>query len=154
MSHIPTRIVITWISVAIISRVPIEFQIAILSVVKIAIKLSSCVFTGFFFFFIRRICGVNPSSTATSKRYLPDLCQYLWISLKIFIWNRQRKRSLPACGAAVKLHFIERQRAAEKPPEKGSAPGSRGGTSPPRSPTGAFAPWTPYPLSATSSLLR
>ena len=43
----------------------------------------------------------------------------------------------------VKLHFIEPRRAAEKLPEKGSAPGPRMGTSLPRPPTGAFAPWTP-----------
>ena len=34
---------------------------------------------------------------------------------KLFIWNRQRKRSFSACGAAVKLHFNVLRPAAEKP---------------------------------------
>ena len=59
--------------------------------------------------------------------------------------DTQRKRSLPACGAAAKLHFIQPRRAAKKPPEKGSAPRPRGGISPPRPPTRAFTPLAPLP---------
>ena len=43
-----------------------------------------------------------------------------------FIWNRQKKRSFPACGAAVKFYFIAPHRAAEKPTKRGSAPGPGG----------------------------
>ena len=50
----------------------------------------------------------------------------------IFIWNRQRKRSFPACEAAVKMQFIVPRQAAKKPLERGSTP------------DGAFAPWTPF----------
>ena len=42
MSYITTRIVKTYTSVAKISRVPVEYQITTLSVVKIAIKFSLC----------------------------------------------------------------------------------------------------------------
>ena len=41
-----------------------------------------------------------------------------WINY--FIWDRQRKRYFPACGPAVKLHFIVPRQAVEKPPERGS----------------------------------
>ena len=41
----------------------------------------------------------------------------------LFIWNKQTKRSLPACGAAVKLHFIVPWRAVEKPPDRSSLSG-------------------------------
>ena len=51
----------------------------------------------------------------------------IYVKKMIFIWNRQRKRSLPACGAAVQLHFIIARRAADKPLERDSAPGPRGG---------------------------
>ena len=70
------------------------------------------------------------------------------------VWNRQKQRSFPACGAAVKFHFIVVRRAAQKPPERGSVPGPRGGGASPVPPDGASASWTPSPLSATSSLLR
>ena len=42
MSHIPTRIVITYISVPKTPKVPVENQITTLSVIKIAIKFSAC----------------------------------------------------------------------------------------------------------------
>ena len=42
ISYITTRIVKTYTSVAKIPRVPVENQITTLSVVKIAIKFSSC----------------------------------------------------------------------------------------------------------------
>ena len=42
MSYITTRIVKPWTNVAKVPRVPIEKQITILSVVKIAIKFSPC----------------------------------------------------------------------------------------------------------------
>ena len=44
MSYITTRIVKTYISMAKIPRVPVENQIITLSVVKIAIKFSPCIF--------------------------------------------------------------------------------------------------------------
>ena len=61
----------------------------------------------------------------------------------ILIWNRQKKRSFLVCGAAAKSYFIEPQRAAVKPSERGFAPEpGGGGGSPPDLPPGAFAPWT------------
>ena len=44
MSYITTRIVKTWTSVAKIPRVPVENQITTLSVVKIAMKFSPCMY--------------------------------------------------------------------------------------------------------------
>ena len=64
--------------------------------------------------------------------------------LNTFIWNRQRKRSFRACGAAVKLHVIVPWRAAEKSPKRGSASGPRGATSPPNRPPGP-SPLDPFP---------
>ena len=51
----------------------------------------------------------NKKNSAKFQMYI----LYIYI-----IWNRRRKRSFPACGAAVKLHFIVPRRAAEKPPER------------------------------------
>ena len=62
------------------------------------------------------------------------------VSKYTIIWNRQRKRSFPACGAAVKLHFIIPQRTAEKPPVRGFAPGPWGGASPSELPPGPLLP--------------
>ena len=61
-----------------------------------------------------------------------------------FIWNRQRKRSFPACEVAVKLHFIVSKRTAEKAPEGGSAPGPREGPRPQTFHQG-FHPLDPLP---------
>ena len=65
----------------------------------------------------------------------------------IFIRNRQRKRSFPACGTAVKLHFIVPWKAAEKSP-KGAPPLDSGdGLRPPNLPRGPSPPGpsSPFP---------
>ena len=65
---------------------------------------------------------------------------FLRLKLNNFIWNRQEKRSFPACGAAVELHYCT---LTEKPHERRSAPEPGGGLTPSPS-TGTFAPWTPF----------
>ena len=58
----------------------------------------------------------------------------------MFIRNRQRKRSFPACGAAVKLHFIVPRQAAENSPKGAPSLDPGEGPHPPDLPRGPSPP--------------
>ena len=70
-----------------------------------------------------------------------------------FYQGYAKKALFPCLRSGSKIRLYCTATSGREIPESGSAPGPRGGTSPPRPATGAFAPWTLLPLPATSSLL-
>ena len=86
---------------------------------KFKVQIQNIIIEHFIFYF--HVC-MKPKSNNPIREY-----NIYFIRMNYFIWNRQKKRFFPAYGAAVKLHFIVPRRAAEKPPERGSAPALGGG---------------------------
>ena len=135
-----------------IPRVLVENQITTLSVVKIAIKFSPCTVHSSnlsinltFTVSIEIIIVLTAKCSGTHRNFSSAAMNYP--NFIFCVWNRQKQRSFPACGAAVKFHFIVVRRAAQKPPERGSVPGPRGGGGlHPYLPTGPPLPGPPPPF--------